>query len=648
MALDLKQFSTDDLTALQSGDLTKLSTPGLKILQQEQANQARRDKLASEMTHKAKPDEYMGEYDPTRGMSTGERFGAGAGKAFADVGRGIKQLLDKPAVALESVVPGADALSKKLGMPTARDSAAATQADINESRKMDKPLVNTTAGTVGNIGGKVALALPTVAIPGSQTLLGAGAVGAGQGFIEPVADGESRLKNTVIGGLSAPAGALAGRGLAAGAKGVKSLVEPFTAGGRDAIAARTLQRFGVEAGDVAGLSSNPTVTGARTTMAEQIARPEGAAAAARLQDSLRTLDPEIAAKLAAREMENNAARVGTLTELAGKDGARDFAGAARSATSQELYGKAFGSQLTPTAAQQTQIAKLLQAPAVRDAVAAAKETAANKGLNIASPEGSVEGLHLMKLAMDDQIAALSNGTASQVNKAMSIKTAQSKLVDLLESMSPAYKEARLTHAAMSEPLNQMDVAGELLKKGSSATADLSGTTRLMPDALGRAVKDEGKLISQATGRDLPQKTLADLLDPDQLAKLRGVVGETDKLAAVGRAANGPGSATAQRMASQNVLRQVLGPTGLPESWAESTLLNTVMRPVQFAYNGVAEPKIQATLADLVMNPAKAQAVMQAARSGGAQSLPKEVQAALPYLEQALKQSVPAAALAGQR
>lgn len=615
MDLDLKQFSTNDLTALQSGDLTKLSTPGLKILQRAQR---------VEQLKKDNPGEYdpssqawKDKYGATSSMSTTEKVLAGAGKAFTDIGRGVGQL-----------------------------TGLTSQADIDEAKKTDAALMDTTAGKVGNIGGNVAIALPAAFIPGAQSLSGAALTGAAMGALGPAASDESRLKNTLIGGAAGAGGVAAGRLIAAGAKGAKALVEPFTAKGRDAIAGRTLERFGVGAGDVAGVSNAPTITGARPMLAEQITDPAAATGAARLQDAVRSLDPEIAGKLAAREVENNAARVNTLSELAGKDGARDFAGAARKATSQELYGKAFGTELAPTAAQTKQIADLLQRPAIRDAVAAAKETAANKGVDISSMEGSVEGLHLMKLAMDDQIAALSNGTASQVNKAMSIKLAQDKLVGLLESMSPAYKEARLTHAAMSKPLNQMDVADQLLSKGTSATTDLAGNSRLMPNALARTARDEGKLIQQATGRDLPQKTLADLLEPDQLAKVRGVLSETDRAAAVGRAANGPGSATADRLASQNVLRQILGPTGLPESWAESTLLNTAMRPVQFVYNGVAEPKIQAVLSDLVMNPARAQAVLAAARSG--KQLPKKVQAALPYLEQALKASAPATALAGQR
>ena len=167
----------------------------------------------------------------------------------------------------------------------------------------------------------------------------------------------------------------------------------------------------------------------------------------------------------------------------------------------------------------------------------------------------------------------------------------------------------------------------------------------MPDKFVNLLKNEQATVKQATGRELGK--LSEVLDPDQYSKVMAVGQELDKGAAVARAANGPGSATAQRLASQNVLRQILGPTGLPESWAESTLLNTAMRPVQFAYNGVAEPKIQKVLADLLLDPTKARAALQAARTAP-QSLPQSVRDAIPYLEQAMKTSIPAAAIAGQR
>jgi hypothetical protein len=572
------------------------------------------------------------EYDPTEGMTTTEKALAGAGKAFADTGRGVGQLLRK-------VMP--DKAADAIGLPT--------QADIDEAKRLDASLMKTTAGKVGNVGGSVAIALPSVFIPGAQTVAGSAALGAGMGFVQPVASDESRLKNTLVGGAVGGAAPVLARTVAAGVKGAKALVEPFTEGGRQAIAGRTLQRFGVEAGDLAGVSSNPTVTGARTTLAEQITRPEGAAGAARLQDAMRSVDPEIAAKMAAREVENNAARVGVLRDMAGEGGQREFYTAARGQAAKDLYDQAFsvGMDLSKmSAAERGEITKLMKMPAIKDAMKGAQEIAQNQGTNLGNKAtGSIEGLHNMKLALDDQIANLSNGTVSQVNRAKAIQAARDRLATFMERVSPGYGEARATYAAMSKPINQMDVAEQLFRKGTSATSDLGGTPRLMPNQFIGQLKNEDALVKSATGRDLGK--LSEVLDPDQFAKVQALGMELDKAAAVGRAANGPGSATAQRLASQNVLRQVLGPTGLPESWAESTLLNTAMRPVQFAYNGVAEPKIQAVLADLLMNPAKAQAALTAARTAP-QRLPAEVQAALPYLEQALKASAPAAALSGQR
>lgn len=694
----------DVINAIRNADAAgdSASVRRLGAALQQMQKQSRIDKLKQDNPAEYDPEspEFKAKYGPTSGMSTTDKLLAGVGKAFADTGRGVGQLLRK-------AMP--DKAADAIGLPT--------QADIDEAKKLDAALMNTGAGQVGNIGGNVALALPAAFIPGANTVVGSGLIGAGMGFVQPVASDESRLKNTIVGGAMGVAAPVVARTAAAGYKGAKALVEPFTEGGRQAIAGRTLGRFGVDAGDLAGVTSNPTLTGARTTLAEQITRPEGAAGAARLQDAMR-VDPELAGKFVTREVENNAARVNTLRQLAGDGGRREAAVAARSTASKETYGKAFskaagqaegvssvddllqvshalkgdripwgktgqsvdvgdlaafaaenqgakfkeiaglpreyqrwfnldsGPMSQLSTAERGEVTKLLSTPALKQAAAEARVIAQNQGVQLSNKtEGSVEGLHLMKLALDDQIANLSNGTVSQVNRAKAIEAAKNRLVTFIERMSPEYKSARVDYAANSKPINQMDVADTLFRKGTSATSDLGGTPRLMPDKFVNLLKNEEATVKAATGRDLGK--LSQVLDPDQFAKVQAVGMELDKAAAVGRAANGPGSGTAQRLASQNVLRQVLGPTGLPESWAESTLLNTAMRPVQFAYNGVAEPRIQAVLADLLMNPAKAQAALQAARTGP-QRLSPEIQAALPYLEQALKSSVPAAALSSNR
>jgi hypothetical protein len=542
-------------------------------------------------------------FDPTEGMSGFEKFVAGYGSAVPRLLRGAGQRLGE-------VLP--DSAGRALGLPT--------QADVDEANRIDAPLLATGAGAVGNILGNVAAAIPAVAIPGAATVPGAAAIGAAQGSLTPTSSGESALKNAAIGGAAGAGGIYLGRGLNSLYQGARSLVEPFTQAGRERIGGRVLQQFGVGADDVRGLSGAPTITGARPTMAEQIADPAAAAGAARLQGGLRAADPRASTAFAAREAENNAARVNTLRGLTGSDGGRDFAVANRAGTAGPMYQEAFGvdagTAITPQ--MQREMQNLLRAPAIQQAAKAARSNAANAGLNVgrANGSGSIEGLHNVKLALDDMIATArgGQGTPAQETKARALESARERLVGFIERLSPEYQSARGVYAQMSRPINQMDVAGEVLQRGTSATSDLMGNPRLMPNALMSALSDEQALIRRATGRDLGG-SLDGLMEPNQLAQIRGVAGEVDRAAAIARAENGPGSATAQRLASQNVLRQTLGPLGAPESWSESTLLNTLMRPVQFGYNQVAEPRIQQELAEALLDPSRALALIKAAQAG---------------------------------
>jgi hypothetical protein len=214
--------------------------------------------------------------------------------------------------------------------------------------------------------------------------------------------------------------------------------------------------------------------------------------------------------------------------------------------------------------------------------------------------------------MDDQISKLTGGGAVEANKAAGIRAARDRLVTFMEKVSPDYQEARVTYAQMSKPINSMDVAGHLAKKGLSNGSDLSGTPTINRNALLGAMKDENALVKQATGRG-GLGGLDNVMEPADLAMLRSIAGEVDRAGAVATAGNGPGSATAQRMASNNILHQLVGPTGLPKSWADSVLANTIVgKPLNLLYGGVAEPKIQQALAEAVLNPAKARQMLAAA------------------------------------
>jgi len=132
--------------------------------------------------------------DPTADMSTFQRTAAGAGKALVDIGRGTGQLL-------RNVMP--DRAADAIGLPT--------QADIDDAKRLDAPLMDTTAGFAGNIAGNIAAAAPVAFLPGANTVAGAGLYSAAQGALQPVATGDSRLMNTALAGAAGAAGQKTGQ-----------------------------------------------------------------------------------------------------------------------------------------------------------------------------------------------------------------------------------------------------------------------------------------------------------------------------------------------------------------------------------------------------------------------------------------------------
>lgn len=528
-------------------------------------------------------------YDPTEGMSTFEKGAAGAGKALYDMGRGVGQLF-----------------------------GLVSDEDVAESRKRDAALMNTGAGVAGNIVGNIA---PTLLGPAAAGVKGAAAVGSALGFLQPTVNNTETVQNTLLGGALGGAGVAIGRGVKGLYQGGKALIEPFTESGRNMITGRVIQRFADRPDSVATATGRPSITGAVPTLAEET-RDAGLA---RLQDALRSADPQIAGRIDERLVGNNAARVAALERLSGANGARDAAVKLRADTTKPLYDAATSLGIDPNTLSPQQlgeVSKLMSMPAVQKAMVSARQNASNFGMDQGA-EGSVAGLHQAKMAMDDRLREMATQGLGETNEAQAVRAAKDRLVTFIDSMSGgAYGDARKQFATMSKPINQMDIANELLTRGVASTTDLSGTPRLMPNALTSMLKTpeaEATLIRRATGGKAGSNKLSEILSPDQERMIRAVVSESDRAAAVARAGSGPGSPTAQRLASQNVLSQLMGPMGAPASWSESVLAQTVAgKPLNMIYGGVAEPRIQQALADAVLDPAKARAALEAIRSQGIQ------------------------------
>ena len=574
--------------------------------------------VPAEWMDQAKPEPRP---DPTEGMSGTQKFLAGVGKGMTDLGRGVAQL-----------------------------TGFMSQQEIDEAKKLDAPLMNTGAGTAGNVTGLIATGLPTMFAPGANTVTGAAVTGGVMGLLQPVATGESRTTNTLIGGAAGGGGVLAGRFLRGAYQGGKALIEPFTQGGREKIAGRVIQRFADDPSKIAAATSKPTITGAIPTLAEQT----GDAGLARLQDGLRAADPQIGNQISQRLADNNAARVASLGRLAGDSAKMKAAEAARDAATKDLYTQATKAAYTVD----DKLAELLDRPAVKQAMQRAQKLAENQGrkttfkVEPGNPYGGLgipdnnsrkitgQALQDLKMAMDEMLTDPASGFTGKAGA--TIKDLRGQLLGWMEDANPAFKAARTTYRDASKPINSMQIGEEVARRATSNTSDLAGNPRMQANALLGMLRDESGLIERATGRKGVGNSLADVMAPDDLNLLRSVASEADRAAAVATAGNGPGSATAQRLASQNILRQLVGPTGLPESWAESALANTVIgKPMNLLYGGVAEPKIQQALAQAVLDPDTARAVLLQAQRQNIQ-LPQN---ALQQLTAAAARlSIPAAGL----
>lgn len=500
------------------------------------------------------------------------------------------------------------------------------QSTVDESKRLNAPLMATTVGKVGNTLGNIALgvgggAALSAAAPALPMIAQATALGGAMGAAEPTATGESALKNTAIGAGLGGASVLGGQLAGAGYRGVKAVLEPFTEAGAQRIAGRTIQRFAENPSSIANVTNKPTITGALPTLAEQT----GDVGLARLQDSLRSVDPQINNALATRASSNNAARVNALDTMAGKNGARDFAVANRDATAEQLYGAARAKGIDPTAItpeMQANVASL-QARMPDEVLEKARTLAKINGTPMDNST-SLDGLHWTKKALDSLISTAK--TKGDGDMARAYSGLQSDLLAGIDKMSPDYAAARGVYSAMSKPVNQMDIAATLAKKGLSKGSDLSGNQTINRNALLGALQDEPALIRQATGGNFGN-SLSDVMEPQQLNMLRAIASESDRAGAVATAGNGPGSATAQRLASQNILRQTISPNGggggigqkIGQAVVDNTLANTLVgKATNWLYSGIAEPKIQQQLLKAVLSPEDAQAAIAAAQQKGIQ------------------------------
>jgi hypothetical protein len=516
-------------------------------------------------------------YSPLKGMNAVEKFIAGSGSGLMDVLRGVGQAA---------------------GM-TSRE-------DVSEARRLDAPLKDTSAGKWGNVAGQVAAYLPTAMIPGANTLAGAAAIGLGTGALAPSESTEETIKNTLIGGAAGPAAVMVGRGIGAGYQGIRGLLDPLTEKGQERIAASTLRRFAQDPGKAAAAlkKAQPLVPGSAPTMAQGSGDP----GLAQLERTL-VNNPETGPLLASRFADQRAARQAAIQNVAGSDEHYNAIKAGRSLFANEDYARAAAEGIDPEMAKalKPQIQSLMSRPSIQQAKRSAIRLAKEQDIAL-NDFGSIEGLDWLKKGLDDVISRGSN-PVNPIGKAELKALVQTKqdLMSVIEQVSPAYKLANDNFAKMSGQVNSMDVGRELLKRYEPALARYGANTRELGGSYATALEGAKESVKRSTGMDLPLSRVMGTGDISMLENVAKDLARKAKADDLGRAV---GSNTAQNLSAQNLLRRALGPTGLPQSWSESTALQTLLSPVSAAYRvGGAEKKIMDRLASAALEPQEAAALL---------------------------------------
>lgn len=530
------------------------------------------------------------EYSPTAGMTGAEKFLAGMGGAMTRRAMGLGQ-------AFGMVSP----------------------EQIAEQQRLSQPLMQETPARVGSMVGDIALLAPTAFIPGAATIPGAMAIGAGtEALTTPGGLGE-RAQAGAIGGAASGLGQLGARALAAGMEGLGGLAEPFTAGGREDIAARTMQRFATDPeAALRALENVPKyVPGSIPTTAEAT----GDIGLAQLQRGLIST-PELQTGLPARVQANRSARYEALANIAKTPEQLDAAVKFRAKITEPMYERAFAGPIDVADDAAKELASIIKTPSGKQAISAAQQLAAEEGADISADlakitaEGGTAGqispraLQYIKWGYDDLLNRKTGETALGKKASELAKTNRNKLVNWIERVNPDQAKADRAFSRLSRPIDQMKVGDYILSKYASELSQASGVGET-PTAFMQAVKGAPDVTAErATGF---KKSLEQILNPKQMKAIEGVAQDLVRKNRAERLGLAAGSPTAQNLSSQNLLRRTLGPIGFPEGFAEETLMPTLMAPAraaQFAYNAMAEPQLQGLLGQAMLDPDLAKRLLQ--------------------------------------
>jgi hypothetical protein len=391
-------------------------------------------------------------------------------------------------------------------------------------------------------------------------------------------------------------------------RAANSVVQPFTTKGQEAIAGRIIKKF-AEGGPTT-IDVRQLVPGSAPTLAEAT----GNAGLATFQRGARDLNPNA---FVARETQNAGARNALFDTIAGDTTKLSAAKDARESVAGALYKKATDSDAmrrelaqaegvrqsaldyarrggmgSMKTAEQAAADSILPSGALQDlnsrssfrlAVQSAKKLAENKGEDIGNPLTSINGLHYVKLAIDDMLEPSATNSLAR-NAKSGLMDTKSKLMDEIEKLSPQYGTARGVFQDMSQPVNAMEALQGL------RLTDAQGNITL--------AKVKSAMEGLERSRNAPGVHPAKSIDDEQMKALEAIHADLLRQASLG-SGRSVGSNTFQNIATNNILSALLpGRLGEVAVGKVGGLLGQVGR---LAYSGPNEA-IRNKLLELALQP----------------------------------------------
>lgn len=545
--------------------------------------------MIAQMVNGIKPAAPKPKLAPEDTPGVGQTLLIGAGRTFDRLGKGMQQLYYG--------ATGNEAAQAKLKAEAEADDRA--YAPLKEARPW--------ATGIGE-------AVPSMVLPGggAATLWGNAARMAVAGAIPNALEYgslEDRAKHAAMGAAAGAVLPVTG----AVAKTGWSLAEPLYNKGRKAIAGRVLNRVaGDAAPDVINRLKSATelVPGSAPTAA-QVAENGGIAA---LERQAAAANPTAYTE---RAMEQSAARLNALRSVAGDDVKMAAALAARKQAKDALYAQAD----VGVAPVDSYFNGLLMRPQFKSAVNRAQELAKDSGLTdifFRDAKGKPtallgEGAHYIKKALDEMGEF---GSASYTGKtaAANANKTNELFQNWLKPHIPEYDLGKQAFAAASKPINQMEIGRTLLDKVQPALAEFGALGRETGATYANALRNADALAAKATG--FPGARMNNVLDPQQMQLVEGVAKDLARKANAQDLGRGPGSDTFQKLAMQNIAQQ----SGMPRVVGGLLELPGVSRATAWAYRDT-DQKMQAMLADALLDPQKAAALMERANKKWLQDNP---------------------------